>query len=195
MKESPLTFSIRPPANILKGALRNSQARGSWHSRRASGLADSAALAKVVSSAVRLGLLFFMVVLCCRLILAGPESPIPLPDHISPTSTWTKSAALRVMKYGGRGKGSRVPLDSRLRGDDRLWGVQRGEAPLRFRFLPPRVGGRGLMMRPQPCAVLIARSPPQADDAAIPGRGGVISNGRGDCRAFSSLGSENGSQQ
>jgi len=34
-------------------------------------------------------------------------------------------------------------LDSRLRGNDRVWGVQRGKAPLRF-FYPPRMGGRGL---------------------------------------------------
>ena len=35
-----------------------------------------------------------------------------------------------------------MPLDSRFRGNDRSWGVQRGEAPLRF-FSSPKTGGQG----------------------------------------------------
>ena len=33
-------------------------------------------------------------------------------------------------------------LDSRLRGNDKVWGVQRGIAPLCF-FYPPKIGGQG----------------------------------------------------
>ena len=44
----------------------------------------------------------------------------------------------------GKSKTARLVLDSRFRGNDGLvWGVQRGEAPLRYLLHPPRMVDSG----------------------------------------------------
>jgi hypothetical protein len=48
-------------------------------------------------------------------------------------------------------------LGSRLRGNDRIWGVQRNEAPLRF-LLSPKNGGLGV----EQDTGIAAPSPPEA---------------------------------